>query len=376
MKADVNTQIDGRNRSAHAFHMFAATLAIYYLNEKHIRLGTKSGYEEIIRACPPKMIEMAQYLIEKLSAKDQEVAEWTAELSENPELYIEKLETKTAFRRRELAFFQFGKAPAKKPNPSLARSGISSHYLGRKKYIDRKIEEAIQKGVKQIVIPACGLDTVAERYASEHPDVHFYLSDLSSVIEERRGLMDETFYEKFFDARKPDNIHYDSVDLEIPSSLANSLNFAKGFNKKAKTLYIFEGISMYLAPGRIRSLFDEIKKTTPLHEMIVGIILYATKAERATTNGTYKAILPLYKILKDLVCDNSTGKRRYAYTAKSPYDLQDGLVNWRVADGNYRKRRPELFSRRAKTMLTLLEVKKGRLAYQVSHETFFHFVPI
>ncbi|MDD3028692.1 MAG: class I SAM-dependent methyltransferase [Alphaproteobacteria bacterium] len=376
MRAATQAATPDRKRSYQGVNMVKSILAIHYLNEKHKKEGTVSGYENLIAALPQDMIAMAEYLIERMGADNRDIAEEIAKVKEYPEVYVDRLERETAFRKTELELFRRGRSKdytgaMYENDASFERSGITSHYMGRKTYIDRCVGEAIKHGATQIVIPACGLDTVAERYARSNPHVQFILSDLPTIIDERRSLMDEGFAQKFLGGKKLGNIHYGSVDLERPEDLVALVESTEGFDPQAKTLYVFEGITMYLTPRSVQGLFQSIGQSTPNHEIVMGIILYATEAEKRLANGTYegKTVLPLYDVYTTLPQGGTMSARKnYSISGKSPFDLQDGLVDWAAVDANYLARRPG-------SSLTRKKLEEARLAYQISHEHFFTFAP-
>jgi len=346
--------------------MLKGVLALYYLCEKHKETGAECGYEKLVEEAPKALFKMSEFFFRKMSENSSAVAEEIAALKENPQKYMDNIERAGAFHKKELFLFQQGKIAQYTPGMdrrdiSLGRCGISSHYLSRKIIIDRCIRDAITRGFTQIVIPACGLDTVAERYAKDNPDVQFYLSDLPDIMKDRVELEEKKFRKRFFGSEERlANLHCDTADLEEPGNLTDMLASTDGFEGKKGTLYIFEGISMYLTPGSIRQLFGDISKITPEHEIVIGFMFHSTEAEMRTVNGTYKnkAVLPYYKIQKEFVRGDSSHP---AYSMKglpAPDSVFDGLVDWETTNADY-------IARHKDSGLTENDLRRAIIAYQM-----------
>ena len=359
-------RIKDKNRSYQGVNMLKSVLALWYLCEKSKEAGVECGYEKLVEEAPQSLFSMSEFFLRKMSENSSAVTGEIAYLKEYPQKYIDSIENASAFHKQELALFKQRKIAQYTPemykqDASLGRSGISSHYLSRKIIINRCIREAINKGFTQIVIPACGLDMAAERYAKNNPDVHFYLSDLPDIIKERVELEDNEFRKTFFGSEERlANLHFGTVDLELPEDLTNMMRSIKGFDGKKKTLYIFEGVSMYLTPKSIRQLFCDISKTTPQHEIVIGFMFHSTEAEMRTVNGTYKnkAVLPYYKIQKEFIRGDSSHP---AYSMKGlpgPDNIFDGHVDWEKTNADY-------IARHNYSSLTVNDLRRAVIAYQM-----------
>ncbi|MDD3029252.1 MAG: class I SAM-dependent methyltransferase [Alphaproteobacteria bacterium] len=289
-------------------------VAIYNLHKECEEQGIPSGYEELFKALPSKMVDMALFILDEV-ADAAELKNVSMELvktgkeirriKNNPRKYIEGIEKKSSFRQGELECFQTNNLDGymyemfRKDIP-FGRNCLTSHDYGRSAYLDLCIREAIGKGSRQIVVPACGLDTTPERLASEYSNVQFYLSDLPSIVEERSELIkNEKFSNKFFaDGRYPENIHWASVDLSNANGLTKLLRNEASFDSGQRTTYVFSGITMYLKPETVQETIANLARMTPLFDMFIGIASRSTRGEAKMVRGTYKgnAFLPLYQV--------------------------------------------------------------------------------
>ena len=118
--------------------------------------------------------------------------------------------------------------------------GIYLYVIARTKYIDSVFGESIKKGYEQILIMGAGFDSRAIRFInSEESNVKVYETDTYYTQEakikqlEKRGVS------------IPANNIYISIDFN-KEDLRNKLGEYK-FELNKKTLFIIEGITMYLS---------------------------------------------------------------------------------------------------------------------------------
>ena len=123
--------------------------------------------------------------------------------------------------------------------------GIIAHYLARKRCLEDWIRNA---PCRQVVVLAAGLDTLAWRLAEELPDVRFIEVDRPATLRVKTlALSQET----------PPNLTFLAADLACESP-TRILEQDPAFVPSAPTLFVLEGLSMYLPPARVRSLLAEI----------------------------------------------------------------------------------------------------------------------
>jgi methyltransferase (TIGR00027 family) len=121
---------------------------------------------------------------------------------------------------------------------SLVIPGGTNYVIVRTRYVDDYLNQCIEDGIKQLVVLGAGYDSRAFRFTA--------LKDRVKVFEVDRPGSQSIKKEK---VRKilgnlPDHVIYVPVDFE-KDKLDERL-FACGYDKKLKTLFIWEGVTVYI----------------------------------------------------------------------------------------------------------------------------------
>lgn len=126
--------------------------------------------------------------------------------------------------------------------------GIITHYLARKREIERSVENAMAAGCSQVVVVGAGYDTLAWRLHKKHPAVRFIELDHPATQKMKRQALAET-----------ENLFYRPVDLtaELPSSVLGEFQ-----SEDRPTAFVLEGLTMYFHPKRISELLEDISRST------------------------------------------------------------------------------------------------------------------
>jgi methyltransferase (TIGR00027 family) len=132
--------------------------------------------------------------------------------------------------------------------------GIQLHYLVRKRRIEEIAREAIARGVEQIVVLGAGFDTLALRLHREFPDTRFIEIDRPATQQAKRGVVNR--------GKVPDeNLKFVPCDLSS-GSFAAHLAANSLFNRELKTLFVAEGLLMYLTERQVTGVFDFIRENS------------------------------------------------------------------------------------------------------------------
>ena len=123
----------------------------------------------------------------------------------------------------------------------LALPGVLLHWLARKRLLDALAHEALAAGCRQVVVLGAGLDTLALRLQSAA--VCLELDHPATQAIKRRAI-----------AEGPALV---AADL-LHASVAEALRAQPRFTANQPTLYIAEGLLMYLPPTRVAEMFREI----------------------------------------------------------------------------------------------------------------------
>lgn len=127
--------------------------------------------------------------------------------------------------------------------------GLSSSIIARVRYFDDFIKKSIEEGLEQLVILGAGYDTRAYRidelknikvFEVDHPNTQNF------KIEKIKDIFGST----------PENIVYVSVDFET-ETLSQKL-FKARFDSSKKTIFVLEGLVMYIPPTAVAETFSFI----------------------------------------------------------------------------------------------------------------------
>ena len=130
----------------------------------------------------------------------------------------------------------------------LSVPGIQLHYALRKRYLEDTARGALSRGdVRQMVVIGAGFDTLALRLHGEFPKVEFIEIDHPATQRLKRQAVAAH-------AQPAKNFHFLSVDL-MQHSVEESLLSYEFYLPDAATLFICEGVTMYLTTEEIEKLF-------------------------------------------------------------------------------------------------------------------------
>ncbi len=150
----------------------------------------------------------------------------------------------------------------------LAPRGIYEYVIGRTKYIDSIFEKAIEENYEQLVIFGAGFDSRGIRFLRNNHTVKVFELDAKTTQEAKL---------KQFKKRRiksPENIVYIPVDFN-EERIEDKLN-EYGFIKNKKSLFILEGLTMYLEEDAVNSTFRIIHEYAGNDSLIVCDYIYAS----------------------------------------------------------------------------------------------------
>lgn len=143
----------------------------------------------------------------------------------------------------------------------------------RTKYMDDKVLEGVKQGAKQIVILACGMDTRAFRLDLPAGTKVFEV-DHKEVLQYKQ--------EKLGNAKPKSERKTLAVDLrdDWKTQLLNS-----GFQTGVKTIWMVEGLLMYLNESDVTGLFQKISSVASSGDTVLFDILSRTLLEAPMMKG-------------------------------------------------------------------------------------------
>ena len=150
----------------------------------------------------------------------------------------------------------------------ISPEGIYPYVIARTKYIDCIFQNAVKNGAEQVVIFGAGFDSRAIRLTDQNTNIIVYEIDTYFTLDaktkqfRKRGIV------------KPENNIYIPIDFdkeEIILKLDDS-----SFNISKKTLFILEGLIMYLSEKAIDETFKLIHDYSPSGSLLVFDYIYAS----------------------------------------------------------------------------------------------------
>jgi methyltransferase (TIGR00027 family) len=131
----------------------------------------------------------------------------------------------------------------------------------RTRYIDALVENAAATGVAQVVVLGAGFDSRAYRFHDAHPGIVFFEVDLPAVIEAKKRAVARAL------GGVPRYVRYAPIDFNT-QSLAEVLA-AAGYARERRTLFILEGVTMYVGEAGVASTLDFIAGGSPRGSRVV-----------------------------------------------------------------------------------------------------------
>ena len=146
--------------------------------------------------------------------------------------------------------------------------GIYEYVIARTKYIDRIFKESMINNVDQILIFGAGFDSRAIRFKKINCRTKIY--ELDTYHTQTAKIMQ--FRKK--NITLPDNTVYIPINFNI-DSVSEKL-IANYFKPEKSTLFLMEGIIMYLNKQAVDTLFKTIYQLAPSGSRIIFDYIYAS----------------------------------------------------------------------------------------------------
>jgi methyltransferase (TIGR00027 family) len=162
--------------------------------------------------------------------------------------------------------------------------GLMLHFMLRKRRIEDAVRGALERGCRQVVVLGAGFDTLAARLGPQFPSVRFIEIDHPATQAVKHAAV----------ARQ--NLHYVAADL-ARTSLAAALA-ASPYERNSPSVFVIEGLLMYLTPGEMAALFASIGELQLQGSEVVFTVMEPRRdGHLAFHNATWleRALLALWK---------------------------------------------------------------------------------
>ncbi len=169
----------------------------------------------------------------------------------------------------------------------LLMPGGSLNYVLRKKYIEERVLEAIEDGVTQVINIGAGFDTLAWRLSSLFLNLNFIEIDHPATSGEKKKALNT-------ERSNLSNLHFIEADLSRVS-LEYALSMCDAFDFSKKTLYICEGVLMYLDEKDVHGVFESLSNLTGRD----SVFIFSCVEPSNSSKNNIRSLLQLYLMLKD-----------------------------------------------------------------------------
>ncbi|MBD0371426.1 MAG: SAM-dependent methyltransferase [Pyrinomonadaceae bacterium] len=130
--------------------------------------------------------------------------------------------------------------------------GLALHQALRKRYIERAVRLSLSEGFEQVVVLGGGLDSLAVRLHREFPTANFIELDHPATQSVKLGSLTR----RRLVGR---NLSFLPVDF-ARQSLEERIKSCDAYQAERKTIFLAEGVLMYLAASEVESIFDFVRR--------------------------------------------------------------------------------------------------------------------
>lgn len=131
----------------------------------------------------------------------------------------------------------------------------------RTRHIDEQLLAAAHEGITQVVVLGAGLDSRAYRFHDGSPNVTFFEVDLPAMIRAKRSVVARVF------GKLPRYVRY--VPIDFDAQTLDSALPAAGYDSTKKSLFIVEGVTMYVNLAGDEATFAFIRRHSPAGSRLV-----------------------------------------------------------------------------------------------------------
>jgi methyltransferase (TIGR00027 family) len=149
-----------------------------------------------------------------------------------------------------------------------APPGIYEYVLARTKVLDQVFVQALESGFVQIVLLGAGFDTRALRFADQNRGTKVYELDVATTQQPKIEIL------KRKNVRLPAELVFVSIDFnkEQISEVLSRVGYQEG----KKSLFIWEGVTMYLSRPAVDGTLDFICRRAAPGSLLAFDYIYAS----------------------------------------------------------------------------------------------------
>jgi methyltransferase (TIGR00027 family) len=180
----------------------------------------------------------------------------------NPDSLVERLLTSTELElitEHPIAAALSQDYHKARQNPEV--SGMSNLILIRTRYVDERMQRALNEGATQFVILGAGFDTRAYRFAEQLRGKKIFEVDYRSTQAFKKRRLVDVF------GKLPEHVRF--VEIDFKRDVLHDVLRAAGYEPGAKTFFIWEGVSYYLTEEAVRQTLRTIARESAPGSLLV-----------------------------------------------------------------------------------------------------------
>jgi methyltransferase (TIGR00027 family) len=160
--------------------------------------------------------------------------------------------------------------------------GIQLHYALRKRFIDEVADRAIEAGVRQVVVIGAGFDSLALRLSRRPEEIVSIEVDHPATQDVKRRALAAI-------ATSAGDLRLVAADLAA-EALPDALSRAR-YDPTLKTLFVAEGLTMYLREEEVRALLGTFAHHAPSDSRFVWTFMEPMGDGRIAFHGSKRAFV-------------------------------------------------------------------------------------
>lgn len=132
--------------------------------------------------------------------------------------------------------------------------GTYPYVTARTRYFDKVVNDALEEKLPQLILLGAGYDTRAIRFKAKLGNTQIFELDESAIQAQKKKLLQKAAIEL------PNGLKFASIDFHA-DDLHNVLKKA-GYDPTKKTLFLWEGVSMYLEEKAVTDMLTFVAKNS------------------------------------------------------------------------------------------------------------------
>jgi len=155
--------------------------------------------------------------------------------------------------------------------------GVNGFLVARCRYMDDMLQDCLNNGLQQLVVLGAGYDSRAYRFEQLKPNVKVFEIDHPATQQVKRKKVRAIFGEM------PAHVVYTSIDFNT-QTLEQRLP-ESGYSEHLKTLFIWEGVVMYLSLRAVESTLKFIAHHAGTSSQVVFDYIYTALLDNTVRHG-------------------------------------------------------------------------------------------